>query len=71
MSTQRRKNVLSRSSQQMAAADPTHSAWVAANAGTGKTHVLIDRITRLMLAGTAPPPPKWPTGFINASVNGP
>jgi len=54
MSTQRRKNVLSRSSQQMAAADPTHSAWVAANAGTGKTHVLIDRITRLMLAGTAP-----------------
>ena len=54
MNTQRRKNVLSRSSQQMAAADPAHSAWVAANAGTGKTHVLIDRITRLMLAGTPP-----------------
>ncbi|MDP6263310.1 MAG: double-strand break repair helicase AddA [Rhodospirillales bacterium] len=37
---------------QMTAADPTHSAWVSANAGTGKTRVLIDRISRLLLAGT-------------------
>ncbi len=38
---------------QMTAADPAHSAWVSANAGTGKTRVLIDRISRLLLAGTA------------------
>ena len=39
---------------QVAAADPAQSAWVSANAGTGKTHVLIERILRLLLAGTAP-----------------
>lgn len=36
------------------AADPGQSVWVSANAGTGKTRVLIDRITRLLLAGTRP-----------------
>ncbi|MDA1090741.1 MAG: double-strand break repair helicase AddA, partial [Proteobacteria bacterium] len=39
---------------QVAAADPTHSVWVSANAGTGKTHVLIERILRLLIAGTPP-----------------
>jgi len=39
---------------QVAAADPSQSVWVSANAGTGKTHVLIERILRLLLAGTAP-----------------
>jgi ATP-dependent helicase/nuclease subunit A len=39
---------------QAAAADPTASAWVSANAGTGKTHVLTNRVLRLLLAGTAP-----------------
>ena len=33
---------------------PTSSAWVEANAGTGKTKVLTDRVTRLLLAGTQP-----------------
>ncbi|MEX2449736.1 MAG: double-strand break repair helicase AddA [Rhodospirillales bacterium] len=47
-------HALVRPTQQMAAADPSRSAWVAANAGTGKTHVLIDRITRLLLTGTPP-----------------
>ena len=37
-----------------AASDPAGSVWVAANAGTGKTHVLIERIARLLAAGTAP-----------------
>jgi ATP-dependent helicase/nuclease subunit A len=37
---------------QAAAADPGSSAWVSANAGTGKTHVLSMRILRLLLAGT-------------------
>jgi len=36
------------------AADPLSSAWVSANAGTGKTHVLTQRALRLMLAGTEP-----------------
>ena len=39
---------------QLLAADPGESVWVSANAGTGKTRVLIDRITRLLLAGTRP-----------------
>ena len=36
------------------AADPKVSAWVAANAGAGKTKVLADRVVRLLLAGTPP-----------------
>ena len=39
---------------QRLAADPRTSAWVSANAGTGKTHVLIDRISRLLLADVRP-----------------
>ena len=39
---------------QRAAADPRISVWVTANAGTGKTRVLADRVLRLLLAGTAP-----------------
>ncbi|MCG8507755.1 MAG: UvrD-helicase domain-containing protein, partial [Rhodospirillales bacterium] len=39
---------------QVLAADPSQSVWLSANAGTGKTRVLIDRISRLLLAGTAP-----------------
>jgi ATP-dependent helicase/nuclease subunit A len=42
------ENVLA---NQRSAADPTASAWVAANAGSGKTTVLVDRVVRLMLAG--------------------
>ena len=39
---------------QIAAADPARSAWVAANAGSGKTRVLIDRVARLLLGGASP-----------------
>jgi len=39
---------------QAVAADPTISAWVAANAGSGKTKVLIDRVARLLLVGAKP-----------------
>jgi ATP-dependent helicase/nuclease subunit A len=39
---------------QGAAADPGASAWVSANAGTGKTHVLTMRVLRLLLADTPP-----------------
>ncbi len=40
--------------QQASAADPFQSAWVAANAGSGKTKVLIDRVARLLLRKAAP-----------------
>ncbi|MCW4115127.1 double-strand break repair helicase AddA [Aurantimonas sp. MSK8Z-1] len=36
------------------ASDPRHSAFVAANAGSGKTHVLTERVLRLLLAGAVP-----------------
>ncbi len=39
---------------QRVASDPAHSAWVSANAGTGKTTVLVNRVLRLMLDGTPP-----------------
>ncbi len=39
---------------QIIAADPTQSVWVGANAGTGKTRVLITRILRLLLSGVPP-----------------
>lgn len=36
------------------ASDPAVSAWVSANAGAGKTHVLAQRVIRLLLTGTRP-----------------
>ncbi len=45
LDTQRRQTV---------ASEPGLSAWVSANAGSGKTHVLAQRVVRLLLAGTPP-----------------
>jgi ATP-dependent helicase/nuclease subunit A len=39
---------------QALAADPTLNAFVTANAGSGKTKTLIDRVARLLLAGAPP-----------------
>src|SRR6516165_2551990 len=39
---------------QVEASDPAVSAWVAANAGSGKTHVLAQRVIRLLLDGVDP-----------------
>ena len=39
---------------QIEASDPAASAWVAANAGSGKTHVLAQRVIRLLLDGVDP-----------------
>jgi ATP-dependent helicase/nuclease subunit A len=40
--------------RQADASDPDRSAWVAANAGSGKTHVLAQRVIRLLLSGVDP-----------------
>jgi ATP-dependent helicase/nuclease subunit A len=40
--------------RQALAAHPRLSAWVSANAGSGKTHVLVNRVLRLLLDGVAP-----------------
>jgi ATP-dependent helicase/nuclease subunit A len=39
---------------QARASDPDASAWVSANAGTGKTEVLVRRVLRLLIAGSKP-----------------
>ena len=43
-----------RNPQQEIAADPAGSAWVSASAGSGKTHVLTNRVVRLLLDGALP-----------------
>src|SRR5499425_3962058 len=40
--------------RQARASDPTASAFVSANAGSGKTHVLVQRVIRLLLDGVPP-----------------
>src|SRR4249920_2474582 len=40
--------------RQIAAADPEHSVFVSANAGSGKTHVLSQRVINLLLRGVDP-----------------
>ena len=39
---------------QARASDPTASAFVSANAGSGKTHVLVQRVIRLLLSDVPP-----------------
>ena len=47
-------NVMTATPEQKQASNPKASVWVSANAGSGKTHVLVDRVIRLMLDGVNP-----------------
>lgn len=40
--------------EQIIASNPNYNIWLSANAGTGKTHVLINRLLRLILNNTQP-----------------
>ena len=40
--------------RQAEATSPENSVFVSANAGTGKTHVLTNRVLRLLLSGASP-----------------
>ncbi len=46
--------IVPRTADQRSASDPGLPAWVSASAGSGKTSVLVDRVLRLLLAGTRP-----------------
>ena len=47
-------SIRQRTPSQLSASAPDASVWVSANAGTGKTGVLVDRISRLLLSGVHP-----------------
>lgn len=48
------KTKLKATPQQRLASNPQHTVWVTANAGSGKTHVLVERVARLLLSGAEP-----------------
>jgi len=56
--TDRAREYKDAAAQQAAAADPRRDVFVSANAGSGKTHVLVSRVSRLLLSGANITPDK-------------
>ena len=54
MTVEPTKNLTKTIEDQLRASDPKASAWVSANAGSGKTYVLAQRVVRLLLSGVPP-----------------
>ena len=55
LETPKKSPILEKTTEaQSRASDPESSAFVSANAGTGKTYILVNRVLRLLLAGNEP-----------------
>ena len=56
------------SERQVQASKPSDTVWLSANAGSGKTRVLTDRVARLLLGGVEPQHILCPVSYTHLDV---